>query len=229
MILEPMCKRYLYVVAHPDDECDGAGATIRKLADHGAKVAVAILVGKAEARRNLSKNLTAEKKKVLALLGVMQSYQADFPNIQMNVLPMVCVRDFIGRCIEDWKPQVLVTHHPSDTNNDHVIVSLATQAAFRASRYGDIDEFSFLEAASATEWSLNSRKRIFRPNMFVEVGKTNIDIKLRALDIYQNVSRPYPHPQCKKSYLALAAYRGMQSGCKYAEAFECIYRKISSK
>lgn len=36
--------RYLVVVAHPDDEVLGAGATIQKLISEGHKVSVAIMV-----------------------------------------------------------------------------------------------------------------------------------------------------------------------------------------
>lgn len=45
---------YLVVVAHPDDEVLGAGATIHKRIEDGHKVAVAIMVSQAAARRGLS-------------------------------------------------------------------------------------------------------------------------------------------------------------------------------
>ena len=45
---------YLIVVAHPDDETLGAGATIHKLASEGHRIAVAIMSGKAAARKGLS-------------------------------------------------------------------------------------------------------------------------------------------------------------------------------
>ena len=49
--------KYLIVAAHPDDEVLGAGATIYKLVQEGHKVAVAIMVSKAAARKNLSLTL----------------------------------------------------------------------------------------------------------------------------------------------------------------------------
>ena len=74
--------RYLFVVAHPDDECDGAGGTIHKLTSKGIPVAVAILAGKAEARRNLSQTIVDDEKKAFEILGITQQYQAEFPNIK---------------------------------------------------------------------------------------------------------------------------------------------------
>ena len=55
---------YLVVVAHPDDEVLGAGATIHKLIAEGNNVAVVIMVGKASARANLSETLSAASKSV---------------------------------------------------------------------------------------------------------------------------------------------------------------------
>lgn len=48
---------YLVVVAHPDDEVLGAGATIHKLIMEGHKVAIAIMVSQASARKDLSDTL----------------------------------------------------------------------------------------------------------------------------------------------------------------------------
>ena len=39
--------KYLVVVAHPDDEVLGAGASIRKLIQEGNEVALCVMVGKA--------------------------------------------------------------------------------------------------------------------------------------------------------------------------------------
>ena len=38
--------------------------------------------------------------------------------------------------------------------------------------------------------------------------------------------RAYPHPRSNEALEGLAAYRGAQSGCKYAEAFESVLRRI---
>ena len=72
---------YLVVVAHPDDEVLGAGATIRKLVNDGHKVAVAIMVSQAMARKDRSDSLEEDEEKALTLLGVQKTYRANFPNI----------------------------------------------------------------------------------------------------------------------------------------------------
>jgi LmbE family N-acetylglucosaminyl deacetylase len=71
---------YLFVVAHPDDESDAAGGTIAKLVSQGHRVAVAIMVSQAAARRNLSDTLATDEEKALAILGVEKVYHAQYQN-----------------------------------------------------------------------------------------------------------------------------------------------------
>lgn len=217
----------LFVVAHPDDEVLGAGATIHKLVKEGHKVAVATLVNSAGARANLSDTLSADQEKAFSIMGVHKAYGADFPNIQMNTVPHLKLVQFIESCIEDWKADSIYTHHPSDTNNDHVMTSYAAQAASRLfqRRAGvpALKQFIYMEVPSSTEWSFDSSANRFAPNMFVEIGKEGVEVKLKALDAYTGVMRPYPHPRSVEAIEGLAAYRGVQAGCNYAEAFECVF------
>ena len=81
-----------------------------------------------------------------------------------------------------------------------------------------------MEVLSSTEWSLNSAENRFAPNMFVEVGAEGTQKKIEALSAYIDVMRPYPHPRSEKAIEGLAAYRGAEAGCDYAEAFECVFR-----
>jgi hypothetical protein len=64
------------------------------------------------------------------------------------------------------------------------------------------------------------------PNTYLQVGREGVDAKLKALAQYRGVMRPYPHPRSEESILGLAAVRGSQSGCEYAEAFECVMRRV---
>ena len=219
--------KYLIVVAHPDDEILGVGATIRKLIDEGNEVAIAIMVGKAGARANLSDTLDEDERQALELVGVNKVYTADFPNIKMNTIPHLELVQFIEKALEDFGATAIITHHPSDTNNDHVQTSYAAQAASRLFQRRDnvkpLELMLYMEVPSSTEWSLDTSANRFSPNYFVEVGEEGIDIKLKALRCYKGVMRKYPHPRSDEAIKGLAAYRGVQAGCNYAEAFECVY------
>lgn len=219
---------YLVVVAHPDDEVLGAGATIHKLIKEGHNVAVAIMVSQAAARKDLSSTLTSDEEEALNLLGVNKVYHANFPNIKMNTVAHLDLVQFVEKCIEDFSADVIITHHPSDTNNDHVQTSYAVQAASRLFQRREnlpqLKQLLYMEVLSSTEWSFDSSANRFMPNYFVEVGKEGIDLKIKALSMYKGVMRPYPHPRSNEALEGLAAYRGAQSGCNYAEAFEVVFQ-----
>lgn len=219
---------YLVVVAHPDDEVLGAGATIYKLIREGHKVAVAIMCGEATARANRSATLSEDEAKAMSIIGVQKVFHANFPNIKMNTVPHLDLVQFIESCIDAWKAEVILTYHPSDTNIDHQETSRAANAACRLFQRREgipqLKEFLFMEVLSSTEWSLNSAENRFAPNMFVEVGAEGTQKKIEALSAYIDVMRPYPHPRSEKAIEGLAAYRGAEAGCDYAEAFECVFR-----
>ena len=120
---------YLLVIAHPDDEVLGAGATIHKLIENGDKVAICTMANHAAARVNISDTLANDQRNALRTLGVETIYSADFPNIKMNIVPHLDLVQFVEQCIENFMAEAIITHHPSDTNNDHVMTSYAAQAA----------------------------------------------------------------------------------------------------
>lgn len=219
---------YLVVVAHPDDEVLGAGATIHKLVNDGNKVAIAIMSGHAAARANISDTLVEDEANAMSIMGVEKVYHADFPNIKMNTVPHLELVQFIEKCIDDWQAEIIITHHPSDTNIDHQETGRAVNAACRLFQRTDgvprLKELMYMEVPSSTEWSLNTSENSFKPNYFVEIGEDGVNIKIKALSAYKGVMRQFPHPRSEKGIEGLAAYRGVQSGRNYAEAFEVVFR-----
>lgn len=226
---------YLIVVAHPDDEVLGVGATIYKIAQSGNKVNVCILCSNAEARnlRPSVMELQRDIQESAGLLGVHKVICGSFPNIQFNTIPHLELVQFIEKAIVQTGADVIFTHHPSDLNNDHVQTSLACQAAVRIfQRRKDINplkDFLFMEIPSATEWALNSSVNAFRPNTFIEIGEQYLIKKIEALSIYKGVMRDYPHPRSQEALRGLAAFRGAQCGLEYAEAFESVFRRIDKE
>lgn len=225
---------YLVVAAHPDDEVLGAGATIRKLTSEGNVVDVCILCTKAKARafRPGDTELDDDLDEACRMLGIGKRFKGSFPNIEMNNSSHLSLVQFIEKAIAESEPDIIITHHPADTNNDHMHTSMACQAAMRLfqrrSEAKPLKEFWFMEVLSSTEWSVNSSMNRFTPNCFVEVGKDRIRLKIAALGTYRGVMRPYPHPRSEEAIGGLAAYRGAQSGTDHAEAFEVVFRRIEN-
>lgn len=224
--------KYLIVVAHPDDEALGAGASMRKWSTNGDTVDVCIMCTEAKARafRPADEELNDDMDTSTKFLGVNKKYEGTFPNIEMNTVPHLKLVQFIEQAILGSEPDIIITHHPSDTNNDHLQTSMACQEAIRLFQrrpeVKPIQEFWYMEVVSATDWSVNSSFKKFEPNTFVEVGKEGVDAKIKAMHMYRGVMRPYPHPRSDEGILGNALYRGGQAGCNYAEAFEVVLRRV---
>lgn len=224
--------KYLLVVAHPDDETLGAGASMWKWSRNGDTVDVCIMCTEAKARafRPEDKELEDDTYASNKFLGVNTIYEGTFPNIEMNTVPHLKLVQFIEQAIRESEPDVIITHHTADTNNDHLQTSMAYQEAIRLFQRQPsakpIKEFWYMEVGSASDWNVNSALNAFRPNIYVEIGREGIEAKVKALGMYRGVMRPYPHPRSEEAMTGLAAWRGSQVGEMYAEAFECAMRRI---
>lgn len=222
--------KYLLVVAHPDDEVLGAGASMFRWSREGHQIDVAIMCTEAKARafRPEDKELDEDLNASSDFLGIHRKFEATFPNIEMNTVPHLKLVQFIESAIRESEPDIIITHHPADTNNDHLQTSMACQEAVRLFQRRPevkrVREFWYMEVPSCTEWKINSAMVTFNPNCYVEVGKEGVDAKVKALSMYRGVMRPYPHPRSAEFIEGLAAYRGGQWGLMYAEAFEVVVR-----
>lgn len=222
--------KYLLVVAHPDDEVLGAGASIWNWTRKGYVVDVALMCTEAKARafRPGDEELNSDLDESAAYLGINKKYEATFPNIEMNTVPHLKLVQFIESAIKESEPDIIITHHPADTNNDHLQTSMACQEAIRLFQRRPevkrVKEFWYMEVPSCTEWAINNAFNLFRPNCYVEVGKEGVDAKIKALSMYRGVMRPYPHPRSAEYITGLAAMRGGQWGQNYSEAFEVVLR-----
>jgi len=222
--------KYLLVVAHPDDEVLGAGASIWNWTRNGDVVDVALMCTEAKARafRPGDEELNSDLDESAAYLGINKKYEATFPNIEMNTVPHLKLVQFIESAIKESEPDIIITHHPADTNNDHLQTSMACQEAIRLFQRRPevkrVKEFWYMEVPSCTEWAINNAFNLFRPNCYVEVGKEGVDAKIKALSMYRGVMRPYPHPRSAEYITGLAAMRGGQWGQNYSEAFEVVLR-----
>ena len=104
--------KYLIVVAHPDDEVLGAGASIWKWAHNGDQVDVCIMCTEAKARafRPDDKELDDDTHAALKYIGVNKEYEGTFPNIEMNTVPHLQLVQFIEGAIKESEPDIVITN-----------------------------------------------------------------------------------------------------------------------
>jgi LmbE family N-acetylglucosaminyl deacetylase len=216
---------YLTVTAHPDDEILGFGGSTVVLTAKGHQVHNLILSGDVEARRHRPdvEALKAHTNLAQQIVGAEAPILGPFPNIKFNSVPHLNLVQFIEKFIEEIQPDVVITHHPYDLNNDHYHTSKACQAAVRLFQRKPIKPLKalyFMEIPSSTDWAFPVDGNQFRPDTFIEIGETSLVKKLEALYAYEGVMREYPHPRSEEAIRALALIRGSQVGRVLCEGFQ---------
>jgi LmbE family N-acetylglucosaminyl deacetylase len=223
----------LAVVAHPDDELIGCGATFRKLTNEGHRAFSCILSSSADARHDRPdldrlRQVTTESSR---LIGIEDSLHYEFRNIQLNVVPHLELVKAVEAAIVKFRPDWIFTHHPGDLNNDHRACYEATMAAAllpqRLSRdlpVTLVKRIYLCEIASSTDWSFTTDIP-FRANAFFDV-RASFAAKMEALRKFDGALKPYPHSRSAENIEAIARVRGAQVGIEMAEAF-CLVRELN--
>lgn len=75
---------------------------------------------KARAFRPDDNELEDDTHAALAFIGVGKEYEGTFPNIEMNTVSHLKLVQHIEAAIKESEPDIIITHHPADTNNDHL-------------------------------------------------------------------------------------------------------------
>lgn len=225
-----MRKTNLVIVAHPDDEILGFGATGSALISKGEIVQPLIICGEVAHRKyrpNLS-NLKTDIINANKFLGFSAPIILNYPNLELNTIPTVNLVKDIEKVILNFKPNRIFTHHHNDLNEDHFFVFKATMAAVKYFQRNKIiesfDSIFLMEILSSSEWGLINNN-LFSPNTFIDI-EGHISKKISSLKLYKRILRKPPHPRSIRSIKALVTYRGSQSGFKFAEAFERIYSNL---
>jgi len=223
----------LIVAAHPDDEVLGCGATAAWFAGQGVPVTSCILSGEVTVRQNRPEleRLGRETRRAQEILGLRPPLLGSFPNIEFNTVSHLQIVRFIEGAIAETGADLIFTHDPGDLNQDHRVTSHACQVAARLfqrrPRVPPLRALFFMEVLSSTDWVFPGGAQPFTPDAFFPAEST-LDKKIEALDAYSGVMRPFPHPRSVEVLRGLAAYRGGQSGIRYAEAFRTAFRSYTS-
>ncbi len=214
-------KSVLVIAAHPDDEVIGAGGTIAAHAADGDAVYIAILTEGASVQFPGDADKIALKKRqaqeVAALLGARELFTADFPDQRLDVTPQLEVNRFVEEVARKVKPNVIYTHHFAELNADH---RAAYEAAAVAARPFSLPSFERL-LCYAVDTLTHAGHAAPRFNYYFDIGAT-LELKLRAMRVYETELRDYPHPRSLEALRNAALSAGASVGLRAAEAFESV-------
>jgi len=217
-------KNVLVVAAHPDDEILGCGATIAKLAANGCNVNIAIMA-EGLTSRDKNRNVTANKeelnelaqtaKKAAKFIGAKNLELLSLPDNRMDSMDLLDVVKEIESLKNKYKPDTIFTHNSTDVNIDHEIINRAVLTACRPVPGECVKTILSFEVQSSTEWKTPYQ---FPANWYEDVSDY-MEMKLKALEIYESEMREFPHARSIEAVEALGKWRGSNIGCRYSEAF----------
>ena len=212
-----MTERALCVVAHPDDEALGCGATLALHRKNGNAVMVVTMADGVTSRDSIPEHTLDRRRRCLAalkILGITQNAFGDWPDNKLDTVPMLYLARDIEHAISVFKPTMIYTHHGGDLNIDHRIVHEAVRVACRPQPGNGVRQMLFFEVPSSTEWGLSE----FHPNYYVNIEET-LETKIEALMAYGDEMRDWPHARSIEAVRHLAKWRGATVGLEAAEAF----------
>jgi len=229
-------KKILIVVAHPDDELLGLGATMNKLiSDFGVTTKVIILgegiTSRAEQRNpeDWKDELAKHKQNIKdaqKAIGYHDIAVYDLPDNRFDTIALLDIIKIIEKEKNEFQPEIIFTHHGGDVNIDHQRTFEAVITACRPIENESVKSIITFETASGTEWRASTDPRHFIPNLFVSFETSHLNAKIKGMQAYEFESRAYPHPRSPEALTIQAKRWGVAIGKELAEAF-CIVRSIN--
>jgi LmbE family N-acetylglucosaminyl deacetylase len=206
----PRKQRIVVAGAHPDDPESAAGGTMALLADQGHDVVALYLTrGEAGIRRETHEQAaairTAEAIKACQILKARPVFAGQIDGgTEINPKRY----DEFRAVLLDLKPDIVITHWPVDTHRDHRAVSLLAYDAWLASKRSFA--LYYFEVMTGTQ------TQVFHPTHYVDITSTEAR-KREACFAHASQDPPHFYDQ----HAIMNQFRGMEHGCKYAEAFVC--------
>jgi LmbE family N-acetylglucosaminyl deacetylase len=225
-------KKILVVVAHPDDELLGPGATLNMLiSSYGVKTHVVIL---GEGITSRSEKRDTEKwkaelethreniRQAQSAIGYHSVSIYDFPDNRFDSVDLLDIIKVIEKEKKNFVPDVIFTHHGGDLNIDHQRTFEAVITSCRPMEHETVKTIITFETPSGTEWRASSDPKHFIPNLIVGISEKNLQAKIKGMEAYDFEKRPFPHPRSPEALKILAQRWGIAVGKNYAEAFQLI-------
>ena len=226
----------MVVVAHPDDELLGLGATMNRLINEYNIITHVVILGEGITSRDDVRNKEIRKKELETHRNNIFSAQKeigysevaiyDFPDNRFDTIALLDIIKVIEKEKHAFQPDIIFTHHGGDVNIDHQRAFEAVITSCRPMSNETVKTIFTFETPSGTEWRSPSDPRHFLPNYFFSIAAENLEAKIRGMECYEFEKRVYPHPRSPEALKIVAQRWGIATGVEYAEAF-CLVRNIN--
>lgn len=225
-------KKALIVVAHPDDELLGLGASMHKLIKETNLLTKVVILGEGITSRSEKRDIDKWKKELdIHRSNIIDAQRAigyhdveiySFPDNRFDTVPLLDIIKVIEKVKADFQPDIIFTHHGGDVNIDHQRTFESVITATRPMSHEKVKAIITFETPSGTEWRASSDPRNFLPNFFIPVNEEDLNSKIKGMESYEFERRMYPHPRSPEALKIRAQMWGVTIGAEYAEAFQII-------
>tara|TARA_B110000014_G_scaffold263183_1_gene259112 strand:- start:1339 stop:1983 length:645 start_codon:yes stop_codon:yes gene_type:complete len=206
----------LILAAHPDDECIGMGATIKKLSKK-FKIHLCVVSDGASAQYSDKKMITERRtacKNSGKILGISNYNFLNFPDMKLDTVPHLEINRELEKIIKKVNPKIVYTTPNNDFNKDHQKVFESTLIVSRPQSSNVKHVFSY---------ELTGKKQTnLIPNVYEDITKT-FEYKIKSFKMYKSEVMKFPHPRSLKAIENLAIMRGVDSNLEKAEAFHLVH------
>ena len=195
--------------AHPDDPETGCGGTMALYSELGHEV-VAIYLTRGErgvAGKSYEEAAQIRTREAIEACKILNARAVFVGQINGKCEITADRYDEFRKIIENENPDVVLTHWPIDSHPDHRICSDLTYDAW--TRSGRKFALYYYEVMTGDQ------TRNFHPTDYVDIT-TTIDQKHAAC--FAHISQGIEHVY-GKSHGRMEEFRGMEGGCRFAEAY----------
>ena len=226
----------LAIGCHPDDIEISCSGTLAKYAKRGDKVTVCHVangnMGHVVIQPDELRKIRIEEAKRAGALAGIEVITTDIGDLLPNGCDMQ-QRDAIVEIIKERKPDIIITHSPTDYMPDHLAVNkLVFDACFAASvpHYGRLNTAAELVPLYYMD---NLAGMSFNPTEYVDITDT-IELKLEMLSCHESQIKwmlDHDHIDFVDFVRTCSKFRGLQCGVPYAEGFTQAYvwPKVTTK
>lgn len=221
MIENKSVKRFLAIGAHFDDIEIGAGGFLALEQSRGAIIkAIVVAAGdydSLQGQKIRTTNIAREEgARAFACLGLDKTEQEclGYPETQIPYnKEIICA---LEKIINDFNPDIILTHWPHDTHQDHINTAMSVIAAARHRYLLLMWEPIFPSGRFSTI--------PFAPQLYVDMS-AYINKKIKALESHESQVNKFTELNVKwiEGIVARARFRGFECQSDYAETF-FVYR-----
>lgn len=213
-----MPRKIIAIGAHPDDIEFGCGGTLAKHVDSGDIVTYICMTNTKSVDGTTGEiirtrdQLTREINDATSVIGISDVRCLDFYDLHIPFNFESISR--VEKIIKELSPDIVYTHWAGDANQDHIATHQITMAAARYVK----NVFCYEQIPI-----LRLYENQMTINYYVDITEY-MTIKIEASNCHSSQINKYYNSgfNVLHNLRILAEFRGIQSGCKFAEGFHVI-------